>query len=282
MEANIFDIQRASTVDGPGIRTTVFFKGCNLKCKWCHNPESQSFKKQMLLYSSKCTGCGKCIEKCPVGCALPYEKEKCNLCGKCELFCPVDARKICGEEKNCDEIISIVCRDKAFYENSGGGVTFSGGECMLQPDALLYLLKECKNNGISTAVDTAGFVPWESFEKVLPYTDLFLFDIKCFDEKKHIEGTGVSNRKILENFRKLCENDADILVRIPVISGFNAHEDEMKAISDFIKSCSCKVKVELLPYHKMGEHKYSACGLEAVTFSEPSTDEMDKYRSCFE
>ena len=281
MKANIFDIQRASTVDGPGIRTTVFFKGCNLRCKWCHNPESQSAKRQMLIYTSKCTGCGKCVEKCEIGCAMPYEKEKCTFCGKCELFCPYDVRKICGEEKDHDEIVNIFCRDKAFYDNSGGGVTFSGGECMLQADALCELLEKCKACGIHTAVDTAGCVAWECFEKVLPYTDLFLYDIKCFDEKLHIEGTGVSNKKILENFKKLCDTAAEIIVRIPVICGFNTSDTEMKAIAEFISSCKKDVKIELLPYHKMGEHKYDACGIAGGSYKVPSDKDMERFRAYF-
>ena len=155
MKAMIFDIQRNSFVDGPGIRTTVFFKGCNLKCKWCHNPESQSAKRQMMFYADKCTGCGKCKEVCPNG------LKSCGFCGKCELYCPNDARKICGREYTVDEVFAEIVKDKSFYDNSGGGATFSGGECMLQPDFLCEILKKCKENGIHTAVDTAGNVPWE-------------------------------------------------------------------------------------------------------------------------
>ena len=153
-KAMIFDIQRNSFVDGPGIRTTVFFKGCNLRCKWCHNPESQSFEKQMLFYKDKCTGCGKCREVCP------NHLQSCDFCGKCELYCPAEARKICGREYTSDEVLAEVIKDKAFYDNSGGGVTFSGGECMLQLDFLREILEKCKSAGIHTAVDTAGNVPW--------------------------------------------------------------------------------------------------------------------------
>ena len=152
MKATIFDIQRNSYVDGPGIRTTVFFKGCNLHCSWCHNPESQSALPQMMFYKNKCTGCGKCKEKCP------NHLESCELCGKCTLYCPHDAREICGKEYTVDEVMREILKDKVFYENSGGGVTFSGGECMLQIDFLEEILKECKKNGIHTAVDTAGHV----------------------------------------------------------------------------------------------------------------------------
>ena len=164
IKATIFDIQRGSFVDGPGIRTTVFFKGCNLRCKWCHNPESQSPKKQILFYKDKCTGCGKCKTVCP------YNHENCDFCGKCALFCPNDAREICGKEYTIDEVLKEILKDKDYY-GQDGGATFSGGECMLQIDFLEEILKSCKENGVRTAVDTAGNVPWEYFEKILPYTD---------------------------------------------------------------------------------------------------------------
>ncbi len=276
MKATIFDIERNSYVDGPGIRTTVFFKGCNLRCKWCHNPESQSAEKQMMFYKEKCAGCGKCAEVCP------NHFEKCDFCGRCELFCPSDARKVCGKEYTVDEVFSEVVKDKAFYDNSGGGVTFSGGECMLQLDFLCDILKKCKENGIHTAVDTAGNVPWQSFLKIMPYTDLFLYDVKCFSEQLHIEGTGVSNKLLLENLKKLSDCfDGDIIIRIPVMGSFNADETEMRKINDFLKTVKVK-KTELLPYHKMGEHKYDALGVQCEKFSVPSEEEMKTYRKIIE
>ena len=199
MKAMLFDIQRGSYVDGPGIRTTVFFKGCNLDCKWCHNPESKSADRQMLFYSDKCTGCGKCVSVCP------NKGKKCELCGKCALFCPRDARKLCGREYGIEEVMRELLRDKCFYENSGGGVTFSGGECMLQIDFLSEILRECKTEGIHTAVDTAGNVPFSYFERILPFTDLFLYDIKAISAEKHKEGTGADNARILENAKRLSE-----------------------------------------------------------------------------
>ena len=197
MKATVFDIERNSYVDGPGIRTAVFFKGCNLRCAWCHNPESQSPKPQMMFYKNKCMGCGKCREKCP------NNLESCDLCGKCSLFCPQDARDICGKEYTVDEVLKEVLKDKAFYETSGGGVTFSGGECMLQIEFLTKILKACKENGIHTAVDTAGHVPYERFEQILPYTDLFLYDVKCFDSDKHRQYTGLENQLILKNLKRI-------------------------------------------------------------------------------
>ena len=272
----LFDIERNSFVDGPGIRTTVFFKGCNLKCAWCHNPESQSFKPQMMFYRDKCMGCGKCKEVCP------YHLEQCDLCGKCSLYCPVDARKICGRKYTVDEVLAEVVKDKSFYENSGGGVTFSGGECMMQVDFLLELLKKCKENGIHTAVDTAGNVPWEYFERIMPYTDLFLYDVKCFTEELHIEGTKFSNKVILENLKKFsAEFTGDIVVRIPIIPGFNDSEEEMRDIADCLKELHI-TKVELLPYHKMGEHKYEAVGIEFTEYTVPKKEEMEEYQKLFD
>ena len=272
-KATIFDIQRGSYVDGPGIRTTVFFKGCNLQCKWCHNPESQSPKQQILFYKDKCTCCGKCKSVCP------YHFEQCDFCGRCALYCPNDAREICGKEYTVEEVLSEILKDNAYYGESGG-VTFSGGECMLQIDFLKAILEKCKENGVHTAVDTAGNVPWDCFEKILPYTDLFLYDVKCFSEDLHKEGTGVSNRLILENLQKLSENKAEIIIRIPVIPEFNDKEAEMQKIADYLKGLRLN-KVELLPYHAMGEHKWSAIGKEAEHFTVPNSTDVDDFKKLF-
>lgn len=270
----LFDIERNSFVDGPGIRTTVFFKGCNLKCAWCHNPESQSPKSQMMFYRDKCIGCGKCSEVCPT-------KENCTLCGKCTIYCPVDARRVCGKEYTADEVLSEIIKDKAFYDNSGGGVTFSGGECMLQVDFLLELLKKCKENGIRTAIDTAGHVPFESFKKVLPFTDLFLYDIKLFDSEKHQKYVGANNDLILENYEKLIKSGANVWVRIPVISGVNDNIEEMKNIKNFFEKVGFPQKVELLPYHAMGENKYMAIGKDYEAFKVPIKEKVDELKSVF-
>lgn len=266
MRATIFDIQRASFVDGPGIRTTVFFKGCNLRCAWCHNPESQRGKVEMLFYKNRCTGCRKCKEKCP------NSLEKCDFCGKCALFCPHDAREICGREYTVDEVMREVIKDKAIYENSGGGVTFSGGECMLQVDFLEELLKRCKNEGIHTAVDTAGHVPIKYFERIMPYTDLFLFDVKCTDSEKHRKYTGVGNEQILTNLKQLLDSHARVIIRVPVIAGVNDSEEEIRKIKNI---CTGAEKIELLPYHVMGEHKYAALGRETPEFFSPSEDKIN-------
>ena len=266
MKATIFDIQRNSFVDGPGIRTTVFFKGCNLKCKWCHNPESQNGKKEILFYKNKCTGCGKCNN-------LTVDDEN--------FICFNDAKEVCGKEYTVEEILKEVLKDKSFYENSGGGVTFSGGECMLQIDFLAEILKKCKENGIHTAVDTAGNVSWTNFEKIMPYTDLFLYDIKCFSENLHIDGTGVSNKLILKNLKKLSESfNGDIIIRIPVMTGFNDDMDEMEKVANFLKNIKTK-SVELLPYHKLGEHKYTALGLSIISYKIPTKENIKTYTNLF-
>ena len=273
IKATIFDIQRGSFVDGPGIRTTVFFKGCNLRCKWCHNPESQSPKKQILFYKDKCIGCEKCKSICP------YNLESCEFCGKCALFCPNDARAICGKEYTIEEVLKEILKDKDYY-GQNGGATFSGGECMLQIDFLEEILKSCKENGVHTAVDTAGNVQWEYFERILPYTDLFLYDIKCLSEDLHKNGTGVSNRLILENLKKLSKNSAEIIVRIPVIPQFNASLEEMKRIADFLKNLSIR-KIETLPYHSLGEHKWGALGLQCEKYSVPNNEKMQEIKNIF-
>ena len=259
MKANIFDIQRNSFVDGPGIRTTVFFKGCNLKCKWCHNPESQSPKPQILFYQEKCTGCGRC--------AGITEKDS-------DFICYQDAKQICGKEYTAREVFDVIKKDKMFYDTSNGGATFSGGECMLQIDFLVEILKMCKAGGIHTAVDTAGNVPWEYFEKILPYTDMFLYDVKAFSEDLHKQGTGVSNKLIFENLRRLS-GKCDLIIRIPVIGGFNDDMDEMKRIASFLNDIEHQ-KIEPLPYHSMGEHKYTALGMDYERFTVPEMTEIKK------
>ena len=274
MIATIFDIERNSFVDGPGIRTTVFFKGCNLRCAWCHNPESQSPQPQMLFYRDKCKSCGKCKTICPT-------PENCTLCGKCTFFCPVDARSVCGKTYCVEEVFSEVIKDKAYYDNSGGGVTFSGGECMLQVDFLLEILKKCKENGIHTAVDTAGHVPFERFEEVLPFTDLFLYDIKSMDPQIHKQYTGADNRLILENLQKLLAAGAKVWIRVPVISGVNDTEAEMQALKAWLRTCGQPEKIELLPYHAMGEHKYSAIGKPVQRFQVPGNEKLQQLNAFF-
>lgn len=252
-------------MDGPGIRTTVFFKGCNLKCVWCHNPESQTARPQIMFYKEKCTHCGRC------GNVTEYNTD---------FICFNDAKEICGKEYTLDELLKEILKDKSFYDNSNGGITFSGGECMLQIDFLCEILKKCKENGIHTAVDTAGNVPWEYFERILKYTDLFLYDIKLLDSEKHIKYTGCSNKVILDNLKKLFEHGAEVCIRIPIVGSVNDSAEEMLKIKKFLHPYN-PVKIELLPYHNLGTHKYDALDMEKSEFEVPSKAVMEKLNSLF-
>lgn len=274
-KAVIFDVQRNSCVDGPGIRTTIFFKGCNLSCAWCHNPEGQGQKPELMFYENRCSGCNKCNEVCP------FSLKKCDDCGRCALVCPTGARVIVGKECTVDEVIRVAKKDIRFYESSGGGVTFSGGECMLRIDFLNEALMKCKAFGIHTAVDTAGDIPFEYFERILPYTDLFLYDIKTIDNEKHKKYTGVGNKLILKNLERLIRSGARVWVRIPIIPTVNDSIEEMRAIRERLIEYGYPEKVELLPYHAMGAHKYHALGMHPCNFSVPDEDSIKRLKSVF-
>lgn len=273
MKGMLFDIQRASTVDGPGFRTTVFFKGCNLRCAWCHNPESQSAVPQLLFYQERCTHCGLCERVCP------YGLRKCDLCGKCADACPQEARSLCGMEYTVEDAMKKILPDRLFYQTSGGGATFSGGECMLQLGFLKELLDSCKKEKIHTAVDTAGAVPWRSFEEILPYTDMFLYDVKSMNSQRHKEYTGVGNEQILENLSRLLQMQKRVWVRVPIIPGVNDTLEEMRALRAFLLANGYPEKVELLPYHRMGEMKWKALGQKATIFNPPSAEQVDTLRN---
>ncbi|MDD3244296.1 MAG: glycyl-radical enzyme activating protein [Eubacteriales bacterium] len=260
--AMIFDVQHNSFVDGPGIRTTVFFKGCNLRCQWCHNPESQAMEPQLLFDAEKCTGCGKCREVCP------QHLKSCTLCGQCALYCPGDARSLCGEKISVQALLEQIEQDRAYYEASGGGVTFSGGECLLQPGALGALLRGCRERGISTAVDTAGAVSWETLEAILPDTDLFLYDIKCISNGRHRQFTGAGNAVILQNYQRLLSAGKAVWVRVPLVEGFNTDEEELAALCAFLRAHPPQ-RVEALPYHRLGERKYRALGADMAQHTFP-------------
>lgn len=282
LSATIFDIQRGSYVDGPGIRTTVFMKGCNLGCAWCHNPESQNAKPQRMFYKNKCVLCGKCVTVCPSG-ALTFDNgpvpnpEKCTLCGKCALWCPADAISVCGKTMDTETVFREVRKDKAFYETSGGGVTVSGGECMLYPDFVAELLDKCKKDGIGTAVDTAGNVPFGSLGKVIPFTDIFLYDIKCVTPDVHKKFTGVVNNRILDNYKLLISMGKRVIVRVPMTTECSANDEEFPKIAAFLNEYKPE-KVELLPYHALGENKYRAIGREPEIFHAPSKEDMERFK----
>lgn len=285
MKARIFDVQRASFVDGPGIRTTVFFQGCNLRCVWCHNPESQRIGNHLMLYRDRCVHCGACAQACVRQAIRPdgeIIRENCTGCGRCTLVCPKNARKISGRDAEVSELVETVERDAGFYEMTGGGLTVSGGECMLQIEPLLELLKTVHERGISTAVDTAGNVEWESFERVAPYTDWYLYDIKCMDPEKHRALTGADNRRILENYRKLIGiNPRKVIVRVPVIPEYNDTGDEMERIIDFLHDYPPE-QVEFLPYHRLGESKNRALDERSFTASIPDRERMEQLKRMYE
>ena len=256
MTGTIFDIQRFSIHDGPGIRTTVFFKGCDLRCLWCHNPESQSPKPELMYYKEKCVGCGECKKICPRAFTADCIAE-----GKCVPACRHGAREISGRTESAQSVAATVLRDKAFYAQSGGGATLSGGEPLLQADFAAELLSILKENGVHTAVETAGNVPFFVFEKITPLVDLFLYDIKGLDPEKHKRNTGVSNERILENARALAETGKEILFRMPYIPGYN--DAEAPAVADFARSLG--KDLELMAYHEIGAGKYAALGREYPT-----------------
>lgn len=283
----VFDIQHFSVQDGPGIRVSVFLKGCPLNCGWCHNPESKSRKPVLLYYADKCAGCGACASVCPNGVhRLEAVKghillrDRCTVCGKCTSVCPEKALETAGRNMKTEEILKEIVRDRPFLE--GGGVTLSGGEPLIQPEEAAQLLRLCKGEGISTAIETAGCVPFAAFEKVLPFTDLILYDVKAVSLKLHRKGTGTDNRLILENLdRCLKEFTGCIWVRIPVIPGFNADAGEMEEIGRYLAPRSARIeRVELLPYHDVGESKYHALSIP-YPFADtpvPGPDEMKSYR----
>ena len=243
----IFDVKRTSTADGPGVRTVVFFKGCNLDCFWCHNPEGKQPQAQMAYFSDKCVSCGTCRRVC--------ENDPCTACGECAALCPTGARKKYGREYSVGALLDVILADRAYYDATGGGVTFSGGECMLYPEYLARVARACRESGVHVAIDTAGCVPYESFEAVLPYADLFLYDIKCLDPALHKKGTGADNALILDNLERLMGTGKAIIVRTPVIPDFNMGE-ECERIKNF---CAARrLSWEPLPYHSFGEDKKRA------------------------
>lgn len=259
----IFNIQKFSLHDGPGIRTVVFFKGCPLHCKWCANPESQDTGLQILWDKDKCTGCKSCAAACPAQAILYYDKEKrpridtsrCLGCMTCISHCPNQALKAEGETKTVSEILDVCIQDEAFYEESGGGVTLSGGEALMQPAFALSLLQALKDRHIHTAIETTGYANPETFRRVTGLADLLLFDIKHWDENKHKEGTGVSNRLILENMRQAIASGKDVLPRLPVIPGYNDALSDAEGFADRLHEVNAK-EVQLLPFHQFGEKKY--------------------------
>ncbi len=287
----ITSIQKYSIHDGDGIRTTVFFKGCPLKCAWCHNPETQNYHKQPLVHQERCVGCGNCALACPHK-AIHLENGKaetffdlCEACGTCTDYCNLNLREIIGKEYTIDELVKELKKDEMFYEESGGGVTLSGGEVMTSDmNYVEALCKRLKRIGITITIDTCGYAPYENFERLLPYVHTFLYDIKCMDVETHKKYVGVDNTLILSNLERLNAAGARIYIRIPTIKGVNADDKSMAAIINYLQEKKMNVaKINLLPYHNTGSVKYEKIGLAygGAEFSRPTEEEMQHFMELF-
>ncbi len=289
-EAMIFNIERFSTEDGPGIRTVVFMKGCPLKCVWCHNPEGQSFQQEIFVFDKRCIDCGDCVEACPEKAITVKDKtpvidrSKCTSCGKCAEVCIPNAIEVVGKKMTPDQVLEEVKKDEVFYQTSNGGVTLTGGEPISQIDFLEEFLKKCKEAGIHTAVETSGCGKWDIYERILPHTDLVMFDLKEMDGEKSREYVGIKPDLIIENAEKISRVKP-MWIRVPVIPGYTAYEDNIRKIADFIASKLPSVeRIDLLPHHRLGEPKYKNLGREYALdgVKPPDKEEMLKYKRIME
>ena len=285
-KAFIFNIQKYSLYDGPGMRTIVFFKGCPLRCKWCANPEGLERKTEVMCKDKNCNDCGLCVPVCPLGIHYMDENGKhqvrrditCNGCKKCVAVCPTSALHIVGEAKTIPELLNIIHEDDAFYDMSGGGVTLSGGECTSQPEAAEALLRACKEDGINTAIETCGHSRMDRLLRIAKYVDLFLYDLKHMNPVKHNELTGISNEKILANLKEVLRLGYNVKIRMPMLKMINDSEKEIHDIIDFLlpyKDFPNFKGIDLLPYHKMGVGKYGQLGMEYPVKGDPSLSNED-------
>lgn len=287
----ITDIQRYCIHDGDGIRTTVFFKGCPLRCIWCHNPETQIKTQELLVTTGKCTGCGRCAAACPEKAVSVQDgkavtdRTKCTACGTCTDSCLLNLREIAGKEYTVGDLVKELKKDEMFFEESGGGVTLSGGEVLASDmDFVEELARRLKDIGINVTVDTCGYVPEEHFRRILPYTDTFLYDVKAADSELHRKYTGVDNRLILDNLEMLSREGARIYIRIPVVREVNGNAEEMGRILDFLQKKQIRaVQVNLLPYHNTGASKYTRLetSYQGEDFHAPDDGEMEALAGIF-
>ncbi len=248
----IFNIQRFSVHDGPGLRTTVFLKGCPARCPWCHNPESQSHAPELLIFPERCVDCGTCREVCSHG----TDAAACTACGTCAEACPADARQLAGRRVDASEVLEVVTRDRVFYEESGGGVTFSGGEPFAQPAFLRQLLQGAKVAGLQTAVDTCGFAPRDLFLELAPLVDLFLYDLKVLDPARHVAMVGVPLAPILANLQALAASGARIWLRVPIVPSLTDAPAGLEEMARLAATLRTVTRVSLLPYHAIGAGKF--------------------------
>ena len=280
----VFNVMRYSVKDGPGLRTTVFLKGCPLSCLWCHNPESQAEVRQVMVREDRCIACGECVAACPEEAISVSEDgvitvpELCDECGDCTVVCYAEARQSVGEERTVAEVMTDILKDRAFFEESKGGVTFSGGEPLSQPDFLDAMLASCRAEGIHTTVDTAGAAPWSVIERVRRRTDLFLYDLKLMDEARHRTHVGASNRLILDNLGRLAAAGNRIVVRMPIVPGYNDDDDNLDRTGGFVAALPGVPEVRILPDHATAPEKYRLLGrtYEPAGTVPPSAARMDE------
>ncbi len=274
----IFDVKHYAVHDGPGIRTTIFLKGCPLRCAWCHSPESQNPSPELLIHSDKCIGCGRCVEACPLGAIKApgeIDRETCSLCGKCAEACYAGALELLGKTMTVDQLLELVDRDRELLLSSGGGVTLSGGEPMNQSGFTIELLRRLKDAGYHTALDTSGYVHWDKLEDALRYTDLVLYDLKHMNSAKHKQWTHVANDIILENLTKTSERGNGIWIRVPLIPRINDDEENLRELAAYVKTLRVE-RTYILPYHMLGVAKYMTLNREYELQVEPHSFERLK------